>query len=148
MKEKIHIKKTFPSDCLVLKKNVEEKINSKFKTSPKCCRHNPEINIPEVLAVFSMIILVMLSVFYLNYHQRLIWITKTKLSIILSTRRRIPIWCFDVASRVNDFNCFGGFFCLIVSVLLIKRHISYEILKISHFLSCNFQIILFFWVNT
>lgn len=68
------------------------------------------------------------------------------MTIILSTRRKIQNLGFNVSSRVNDFNqC-----CFILSELMMRRHISYEMLRISHHFIRNFihVVILFIRVDT
>lgn len=44
--------------------NAEDKVNSKFKMRTMCCRSDAENNIPSALAVFSILILAMSSVFH------------------------------------------------------------------------------------
>lgn len=43
--------------------------------------------------------------------------------------QKIPISCLDVSSRVNGFKRF----CLIIAVQLMRRLISYDMLKCSHY---------------
>lgn len=79
----------------------------------------------RLLLFFWIIILAMHIVFLKNYRHRLNKYQSTKLSLLLSLRRNIPNYPFDVSSRVIDFNC--SF--LNLSVLFRKRHSSYEMLQ-------------------
>lgn len=66
--------------------------------------NNADTNIPMAMAVLSMIILAVLSVFLCKLTPN----TNTnhkKLSITLCTRRKKPLYCIDILSWVIDFNC-------------------------------------------
>lgn len=88
--------------------------------------NNANIIIPTALALISMIILVMFSVFLFKISPKTN-INHKKLPIILSTRRNIPMfWCIV---KGNWFQT-----CvLILSVLLIKRHSNSRSVALSCF---------------
>lgn len=78
-------------------------------------------------------------------------LSKTKLNhkimtIILGMRSKISILCFYVLSRINGFK--HSSISSILSVLLMRRRISYKMLKFCFILLIfyNLIIILFFWV--
>lgn len=105
-----------------------------MSTTGPCGRlNNPDINIPTVLAPSSMIILSLWGAFLLKLLLKTI--NRKKLPIILSMRRKISGSCSDVSSVVIGFNrC-----CLILSVPLIRRCISYEMFRIPQYLIWSYS---------
>lgn len=93
------------------------------------CKNGADTYISTALAVFAINILAMLSVFF-NNRQRLILIS---LKIASHIKWKNTTFMFIVSSRVIDSN-------LILSVLLMKRQISLEVLDILILLFRNFWI--------
>lgn len=117
--------------------SIGDKINSnckvRTKVSQRQCRQYSNDSGCVLMNHFGHVQKV---TFFLNYHQRLLYMYQSqKISIILSTCRKIPVQCFTVSSRVIDFNrC-----CFILYKILMKRHIDFETLMISN----NFYLVIF-----
>lgn len=108
-----------------------------MNTCTVCRRIKTHSNIPMVLVVFSLIVLFTLRGVPFKLSPK-ININHKKLTILLGMRKKMPMKCFDLSLRASDFKRR----CFTFSMLLIRRHISNEILFL------NFKIIIFIKVNT
>lgn len=95
--------------------------------SRTCLKNNSHTNIPMALVWSLMIILHISSVF----HLRLLTTTNANLkqfTLIWSTCRKTPIYCFEVSSRLIEFNQV----CFILYVLLFSIITNYFIFQGEH----------------
>lgn len=96
LEKKNHIKKNVSIGLPHIQNNIKNKINSKFEVNTIYRRNDADTKLPTVRTFFTMIILACdIFVFLLKLSLKNIIINK-KLPIILSSRRKRAIQCFDV----------------------------------------------------